>query len=345
MSVINLNNAETSCPQTQGALDRLVLQLAKLSPLEYDRQRNAIAKKFNIRLETLDREVEKARPSASQTSGKDIIFEELDPWLEPVDGAELLNEIVATLYRYVVLPDYAAETIALWIMHTYTFDVVRISPILALTSPEKRCGKTTVMTLLLKLAHRPIQASNISPASLFRATEKWRPTLLIDEADTHLEKSDELRGILNSGHTKDMAFVLRTVGDDHEPRRFSTWAPKAIACIGKLADTLLDRAIHVQMRRKKAGEGVERLKNFDGTNIRRRCLRWAKDNEKDLKSSDPPIPATLHDRAADNWEPLLAMADIAGGDWPSLARKAAQRLTETDSDNLLAPLHPVAVPG
>jgi putative DNA primase/helicase len=325
-------NAEISCLQTQGAVDRVVLQLAKLSPLEYDQQRNAIAKKFNLRLETLDREVEKARRSAAQTSGKDIIFEELDPWPEPVDGAKILNEIVAALNRYVVLPDGASEAIALWIMHTYTFDVVRISPILALTSPEKRCGKTTVMSLLLKLAHRPIPASNISPAALFRSTERWRPTLLCDEADSFLKSNDELRGILNSGHTVDMAYVLRTVGDEHEPRRFSTWAPKALACIGRLSETLADRAITIPMRRKKAGEAVERLKVFDGRTIRQQCLRWAKDIEGALKSSDPDVPASLHDRAADNWTPLLAISDVAGGDWPSMARKAAQRLTETDME-------------
>ena len=70
--------------------------------------------------------------------------------------------------------------------------------------------------------------------------------MLIDEADSFLRNSDELRGVLNSGHTRDSAFVIRTVGEDHEPRRFSTWGAKAIALIGKLPDTLADRSIEVR---------------------------------------------------------------------------------------------------
>ena len=319
--------------QTSANNEQEISKLAALPVIEYEKQRKKAAQEIDVRVVALDREVSKLRASNSESSGQAMEFEDLEPWTTPVDGADLLNEIVSVLRRYIVLPEGAAEAIALWIVHTYALHLMRISPILALTSPEKRCGKTTVMSLLLSLAHRALPASNISPASLFRTTEKWRPTLLIDEADAFLKNNEELRGILNSGHTRDMAFVIRTVGDDHEPCRFSTWAPKAIACIGNLSATLMDRAILVLMRRKKLGETVERLNEYDGKTIRRQCLRWVKDNESSLRRSEPEIPRSLHDRAADNWTPLLAIADIAGGEWPKLARQAAQCLTEADIDD------------
>jgi putative DNA primase/helicase len=92
---------------------------------------------------------------------------------------------------------------------------------------------------------------------LFRSVEKWTATLLIDEADSFLMGNDELRGVLNSGHRRDTAKVIRPAGDEHEPRVFSTWGAKAIAQIGKLPATLEDRAIVLQMKRKNPGEPVE----------------------------------------------------------------------------------------
>jgi putative DNA primase/helicase len=83
-------------------------------------------------------------------------------------------------------------------------------------------------------------------------------SLLVDEADSFLGEKEELRGILNSGHTRDAAYVVRTVGDEHEPRRFSTWAAKAVAMIGHLPDTLADRSIIIPMRRRAPGEPPRR---------------------------------------------------------------------------------------
>ena len=162
-----------------------------------------------------------------------------------------------TFTRHVVLPVGGADAAALWTLHAHAHDTAAISPILAITSPTPECGKTTLLTLLGALVPKPLAASNITAAPLFRAVEKWRPTLLIDEADTFLRDSDELRGIINSGHNRGAAFVIRSVGDDHEPRQFMTWAPKVIALIGKLPPTLASRAIHIEMRRLGPGETVE----------------------------------------------------------------------------------------
>ena len=113
-------------------------------------------------------------------------LEEVEAWPEPVDGAVLLEELRRVLRRYVVLPKMAPETLALWVVHTYAFELRNVSTYIGLGSPQKRCGKTTLLSVLSELVSRPVVASNISPPALFRVIEEAQPTLLIDEADTFL---------------------------------------------------------------------------------------------------------------------------------------------------------------
>lgn len=264
------------------------------------------------------------------TPGRVLALEGPEPWPEPVGGAGLLAELESTLKRFVSLPEGASTALALWVLHTYSHEAATVSPILALVSPEKRSGKTTTLSLLGALVRRSLPASNITPSALFRSVEKFEPTLLIDEADTFLQEREELRGILNSGHTRGAAFVVRTVGEEHEPRLFSTWAPKAIALIGRLPSTLEDRSVVIPLRRKTAAERVERLR-LDRLDtlapLRRKLLRWSRDHVEALRKADPEVPAGLHDRAADNWRALLALADACGGSWPQAARRAAVALS------------------
>jgi putative DNA primase/helicase len=203
-------------------------------------------------------------------------------------------------------------------------------------SPQKRCGKTTLMALIAAVAARALSASNITPAALFRTIEKWQPTLLIDEADTFLHNNHELRGVLNAGHTRSQAYVIRTVGEDHEPRTFCVWGPVAIALIGKLPSTLADRAIVIKMRRKLPSEQVERFRVDrlqEAETLRRRCLRWAQDMLATLQTMDPAMPEGIHDRAADNWRPLCAIAAVAGGAWPQRIAQAIKALTPQEIDD------------
>ncbi|MGH9353223.1 MAG: DUF3631 domain-containing protein, partial [Terriglobia bacterium] len=163
--------------------------------------------------------------------------------------------------------------------------------------------------------------------------EKYSPTLLIDEADTFLRDSDELRGVLNSGHRRRSAVVIRTVGDDFEPRQFCTWAPKAIALIGKLPPTLADRSLTIALRRREPGESIERWRDNSYPELRRKLARLVADNEAVLAEARPDLPADLHDRARDNWEPLLAIADLAGGEWPKRSRQSAKVLSAPDDES------------
>ena len=284
-----------------------------------------------------------ALPKEAQTKGDDkelhgqtIALTDPEPWPDPVTGEEVLAELVRTLTRYVALNEGAATAIALWVLHAHAHDAYQISPILTITSPEKRCGKTTLVEVISSLVPRPLPSSSITGASLFRAIDHFGPTVLIDEADTFLKDKEELRGLLNSGHRRTLAVVIRTVGDQHEPRLFSTWAPKAIALIGKLPDTLADRSIEIKMRRRTAEEHVERLRldRLDELEpLRQRLWTWTQNNLEELRISDPSLPKDLHDRAMDNWRPLVSIADLAGGVWPKRARKAALLLSGQDPED------------
>ena len=186
-----------------------ITRLTQLSTLDYEREREAAAKRLGIRLPVLDSLVADAKKKpAAEPSLSSLSAVETAPWPEPVDGEQLLNDITAALRRYVVLEKGAAEATALWIVHTYCFDAFAITPRLAITSAVMRCGKTTLLDVLSCLVHRPISTGNATAAAIYRVVHKLRPTLLIDEADTFLVGNATLRGILNLGHRKNTAFVM-----------------------------------------------------------------------------------------------------------------------------------------
>ena len=265
-----------------------------------------------------------------------IAFSEPEPWAQLVDGASLLDEIANVLCRFVVLPLEEIKAIALWILHTYAVDATSICPILIIKSAEKRCGKTLILELLLNLVFRPLPASNITAASLFRAIEKYKPTLLLDEADTFLHNNDEMKGIINSGYRSSSSYVVRTVGDDFEPKIFNTFGPKAIAQIDTPQETIMDRGIIIEMRRKKPDEKTERLRSdriFEELkHLRQKAMRWAKDNLASLPDWEPKIPGSLNDRAQDSWRPLLAIAELAGKRWAEYGRESAIKLSGEKSE-------------
>src|SRR6185437_3895659 len=196
---------------------------------------------------------------SSDGGGKALALPSPEPWPTAVDGAQLLGNLAATIRRYAILTAEQADAVALWILFTYAIDGARISPKLAITSPTPRCGKSTLLALVAALVPRPLVASNISPAAVFRVIEKSNPTLLIDEADSFLKDNEGLRGVLNSGHSRDGAYVIRCVGDNLEPTRFCTWCAQAVGLIGSLPATLADRSIEVRLQRKRAGESVAKL--------------------------------------------------------------------------------------
>jgi len=245
----------------------------------------------------------------------------------PVDVAKLLGEIAALLRRYVVLPDLAAETMALWVAHTYAMSAWEHTGYLALISPLKRCGKTTALQTMAALVYRPVTTDNVSPAAMYRVIEEQSPTLILDELD-RVPRGSNLWTILNSGHNR--GGVVRRCGPGGQTQEFSTWCPKLLAYIrndqSPVPGTVEDRSIQITLRRQTQGECEKlrsRVLDVDAAPLRERLARWADQNRDGLALARPATPDLLDARAADCWEPLLAVADLVGGHWPDLARTAA----------------------
>jgi putative DNA primase/helicase len=205
-----------------------IARLAMLDAISYDRARVEAAEALGIRVATLDGQVA-ARREDSRAKEAEGLCADIEPCSEPINLAELLGQVRATIKRFIVCPPETATAATLWIAFTWIIEHVHVAPLAIITAPEKRCGKTQFLELIGRLSKRPLSASNISPAAVFRVIEAQSPTLLIDEADTFFRTHEELRGIINSGHARRNAYVVRTVGDDHEPKSFSTWGAKAMA--------------------------------------------------------------------------------------------------------------------
>jgi len=302
----------------QKTTEEVIQWLSKLSTMEYELQRVKAAKQLNFRPSALDKMV--AEEQANEIATTDEIVKVDEPHHSTVDGNELLDEISKTISRYMILPKGALPPIVLWIASTYVYDAFKVYPKLGVVSPEKRCGKSTLLEILDAFSCKSILSSNITPSSIFRVVEKTKPTLLIDEADTFIAgRNDDLIGIINSGHNRRTASVIRTVGEDHSTKKFSTWSPMAFASIKGLPGTIMDRSIVIQLRRRTSTETVARIPvDFweDSELIRQKLVRWGFDNFNNLKANHIEPPIIQNDRAISNWLPLFTIAHSVGGEWP-----------------------------
>jgi hypothetical protein len=313
----------------------LIVEAASLDPVGRALLRDELVQRYAFPAPLADSIVHTTTQNSIKTQGAAMLFDDPPTWASPVDGAALLDEIEAVFRKYLVLPPYASVALTLWVVHTHAFDAAHVSPRVAIMSPEKRCGKSTLLKLLEALVRRALVATNITAATLFRTIEAHQPTLLVDEVDTFLRDRDDVRGVLNAGHDRASARVPRCVGDEHEPRVFHVWTPVAFAGIGKQHDTLMDRSIVVSMKRRAPNESVAPFRRSQREAVRvvaGKAARWANDNVERLRHELGAAPEGLDDRAADNWEALLAIADAAGGPWPKRSRDAARMLSGASRD-------------
>jgi putative DNA primase/helicase len=314
--------------------DALIDALAKLSFVAYGRRRASAAEQLGIGVGLLDEAVKRRRAELDERGQEQPAFAHwtVEPSPEPVDGDALILALVRRIRSHVVMGLEAALTVTLWIMFAWLHEEAAIhSPILMVTSPEPDCGKTTLLGLVGFLVPRSLPSVGISPAALFRAIEKWRPTLIIDEADVVFAENEDLRAVVNSGWTRGQG-VLRCEGDDHEPKLFPTFCPKAIGLKGrKLPDTTASRAIVIELKRKLAHETVADFRHIDDSELnalRQQLSRWAIDNADALKEASPTLPHGFANRLAANWHLLLAIAESSGGEWPEKAREAAATIAK-----------------
>ncbi|MGW2130541.1 DUF3631 domain-containing protein [Streptomyces coelicoflavus] len=260
------------------------------------------------------------------------------PDAEPTLGSKLLDELRGRIAQFVIPPSQEAlDAITLWVVATHLQPAWQHAPRLAVVGPAKRCGKSRLLDVLTETVHEPMLTINTTPAAIFRSiTEEEPPTLLVDEADTIFgpkvaEKNEETRGLLNAGHQRGR-YVTRVVGNDHTPHKFATFAMAAIAGIGDLPDTVMDRSVVIRMRRRAEGEKVKPFRSRRDIpalhDLRDRIHAWARPLLEEAADLEPEMP--VEDRAADTWEPLVIVADLAGGHWPRLARLACARMVAAE---------------
>ncbi|MYY13270.1 DUF3631 domain-containing protein [Streptomyces sp. SID4919] len=256
----------------------------------------------------------------------------------PIDGAALLNEVEAFHRRFNVFPREAAYVaVALWDAHAHLLDAFDSTPRLAFLSPEPGSGKSRALEVVETLVPRPMLAVNARAAALFRSVSDpaGRPTILFDEIDTvfgpKAGDNEELRGFLNAGHRRS-GVTYRCVGDGGNQTvvEFPSYTAVAVAGLGYLPDTITTRSVIIRMRRRARNETVEpcraRLHEAEGQALRDRLAQWADQVREDIAGRWPQMPDGVTDRPADVWEPLLSVADAAGGDWPERARTACLEL-------------------
>lgn len=266
---------------------------------------------------------------------------------------EILDDVAAFLRRYVVFPIAAqVVAVALWIAHTHLVEQFDTTPYLWIHSPEKRSGKSRLLDLLELVVARAWLAILPTEATAYRKIAADHPTLLLDEIDAvfgpKARDHEGLRALLNAGHRQG-ASVPRCVGPPHSIRiqQFAVYGAKALAGLGQVPDTVGDRSIPIRLARRLSTDPVGRFRRRDvapiGYAIQARLAAWA--DRTDLQEARPEIPEALDDRAADGWESLLAIADLAGGRWPERARGAAlelhadpEGLEQSDGIRLLADL-------
>jgi uncharacterized protein DUF3631 len=259
---------------------------------------------------------------------------EIDP--EQAPGAALLDDLRAQIAKFVILPSVEAlDAVTLWVAATHLQPAWQHAPRLAVVGPAKRCGKSRLLDVVTETVHKHLITVNASPAAIFRSiTDEDPPTLLVDEADTLFgtakaaEKNEDLRGLLNAGHQRNRP-TLRVSGPEHKPQAFPTFAMAALAGIGDLPDTIMDRSVVIRMRRRAPGERVAAFRTGRDTPalhaVRARLTAWLAPLHTRAMDMEPVMP--VEDRAADTWEPLVIIADLAGGEWPVQARMACRAMT------------------
>jgi 5S rRNA maturation endonuclease (ribonuclease M5) len=268
--------------------------------------------------------------------------DEVLPAVARGEGAAILEEVERQYRRYVAwASDHQAVAVTLWTAHTHAAEASDTTPYLAIESAEPESGKTRTLEVAEHLAARAWLLVEPSEAAMFRKIERDRPTILLDESDAlwgaKADGREGLRALLNAGYRRG-ATVPRVVGDGAgmTVQDFPVYGPKALAGLaGRLPRTIASRSIPIRLQRRAKGETVERFRArraaAELAPLRLRLAAWVKLLTPELEGADPEIPEALSDRQADCWEPLLAIADAAGGGWPARARAAAVALHEHDS--------------
>lgn len=300
------------------------------------------------RRKQVQREEKAAAAAASSVAGDCDALEqaaaaigEADQRIE--DLADTLELACRFLRRFVWFTSEAQViALALWIMHTYCIDAAVTTPRISVRAPTKGCGKSRLLEVLNMLVLSPEYQITPTAAVTFRLLGSGDAvTLLYDEIDViygpQANGNEELRGVIDAGQRRG-GTVARCQGDEHKVVRFPVFGPIALSGIGRLPGTIEDRCIVIDLAKKGRDVTVERFRPGkkplvrEAEELRGLMAAWAKRHVEALTEDEPELPDALSDRQQDGWEPLLAIADAAGGSWPEQARKAALYLHDTEDE-------------
>jgi len=251
----------------------------------------------------------------------------------------ILEKVIRSIRRFVVMTPEQSLAVGLWVLHTWTVEASDCAPYLDVSSPTRECGKTRLFEALELVVRKPRRCTGHTEATLFRMIESEHPTLLLDEIDTTFGKDPKLyagiRGVLDEGHRRGGS-VPRMVGEGKNMtfKFFDVFGPKAFAGIGSLPETVASRSIPIRLERKSRSEKVSRFRYgreyAAGEEVRNVLEEWASNVVEVLSNAEPLLPEELSDRQWDLWEPLVAIADLAGFGWGEEARAAAVALHSTN---------------
>ena len=273
--------------------------------------REAFAKEVAGRLGVTKAALLSADGSKARSS-RQVIFHDPEPWDQPVNGNELLAQLMMLIHKHLWMPNEDALTIALWIFWTYLVDepYTEVSPYLGITSPDKRCAKTRCLDLVERLVRRGYGASDITKSSFFRFVEQHHPTLCLDEFHKLIRNRSELLQPFLNAYSRNK-YVLVTNTETMETEQFDIWGARAIAYLGELDDQFQDRVIAIELVRKPRSIKKAKLRETSAEEtevLRRKLLRWASDNSEAVGEAQIPVFETDNDRATDNWETLFRIA-------------------------------------
>jgi putative DNA primase/helicase len=308
--------------------EAVFVEIAELPKLTHEVRLKEAAKRLGEDFEVLVEEFEVFYAARE-------IPEDLEPWPEPVDTAELLAEIEAKFRRYIVASDAIITASVLWAVFTYVVEVATHAPKLVFTFPVRDAGKSVAQDVLFWIVLRPYAAVEATGAAVYRIIDRWRPTLCLDEADSLFKRRTMLAHIVNASWANNKRKVPRAGSRGKSIDEFDVYGAQLISMRGlNMPDTTQSRSIICLIWPKLASEKVEEFTYQDDDEfkaIRRKLLRFAIDNAVILRDAKPDFPPGFNNRIRTNWKMLLAIADIAGGERPERVRKAALEL-EADRD-------------
>lgn len=311
-------------------LDGIVMRLARMPIEKASEEHERWTEYFTLTKSKLQQLIDKKRIDLKVTDK--LTNDQVDPWHEPVAGTVLLEELRSAYHRFIYQPDHYHHVDAVCTLLSYCYDIFDFLPILLLTSPEPECGKTRKQELYNAHWHAPFRTGNSTSAVLFRAIEKYHPSILIDEFDSLSEDQRQaIFNIINNGYQKGLkAHRVETIGKKFEIMEYDCFGLKAIAAIkaSTFPKATVSRSICMRMNRPPNGERAPRFRasKYDGTDLKRKCVRWVEDHSEQLRVTEVEMPEELSDRQMDIWEPLFIIAKVAGGEWPEKIRSAALSL-------------------